>query len=151
MKISQVFKLLDSIADDYNIIFKTPDCKLLPLHFHVTEAASVQKKFVDCGGVEREESYASIQLWTADDYDHRITTGKLRKIILNNLIQTDNDMDLFVECDDNSLTTYTVESSEIAGKTIAFLLGKKTTQCLAPDKCGVKEAPKKSCCKGECC
>jgi hypothetical protein len=84
MKISQVFKLLDSIADDYSIIFKTPDCKLLPLHFHVTEAASVQKKFVDCGGVEREESYASIQLWTADDYDHRITTGKLRKIILNN-------------------------------------------------------------------
>jgi hypothetical protein len=150
MKVSQFFKYLDAISDDCSIIFKTPNCKLLPLHFHITEAATVNKKFVDCGGVEREDSYASIQLWTADDYNHRITSGKLRKIILNHLVSTDNDMELLLECDDNSLTTYTIESSELIGKTVVFLLGKKTTQCLAPDKCGVKVEAKKPCCQGKC-
>lgn len=150
MKVSQFFKTLDSISDDCNILFKSPDCKLLPLHFHVTEAASVHKKFVDCGGVEREEEYATIQLWIANDYNHRINTGKLRKIILNHLVQTDNDMDLLIEYDGDSLTTYTIESSELIGTTIVYLLGKKTAQCLAPDQCGVKEEPKKACCKGKC-
>lgn len=151
MKVSHFFKVLDSINDECNIIFKTPDCKLLPLHFHVTEAATINKKFVDCGGIEREESHASIQLWTNDDdYNHRITTGKLRKIILNHLVQTDNDMDILLECDENSLTTYTIENSEVIGSTVVFLLGKKVTQCLAPDKCGIKTEVKKPCCKGKC-
>lgn len=149
MKVSQFFKSLDAISDDCNVIFKSPDCKLLPLHFHVTEAATINKKFVDCGGVEREESYASIQIWTADDYNHRITTGKLRKIILNNLVQTDIDMDLLVEYDGDSLTIFTVEKYEVIGTTILYSLGKKKTQCLAPNQCGVQEV-KKPCCKGNC-
>jgi len=151
MKVSEFFKSLDSISDDCNILFKSPDCKLLPFHFHITEAATVNKKFVDCGGTEREENYASIQLWTANDYNHRITTGKLRKIILNHLLENNQDMEIFLECDETSLTTYTIESSEVIGTTIIYALGKKTTQCLAPDQCGVKETPKKSCCKGKCC
>jgi len=151
MKVSQFFKSLDAVSDDCNIIFKSPDCKLLPLHFHVTEAATVQKNFIDCGGTERSETYATIQLWTADDYNHRITTGKLRKIILNHLVQSDSDFDLLVENDGESLTTYTIESSELIGNTIVYLLGKKTAQCLAPDKCGVEETSKNTCCKGKCC
>jgi len=153
MKVSEFFKTLDSISDDFNILFKSPDCKLLPLHFHVTEAATVNKKFVDCGGVEREENYASIQLWTANDYNHRITTGKLRKIILSHLLENNQDMDILVEHDEASLTTYTVEDYDVIGTTILYLLGKKSTQCLAPDKCGVN-APKKTCggkCKNEKC
>ncbi len=153
MKVSEFFKSLDAISDNCNIIFKSPDCKLLPLHFHVTEAATVFKKFKDCGGIDREESYASIQLWTANDYNHRITTGKLRKIILNTLMENENDMEMLVEHEADTLSIYTVESYEVIGETILYLLGRKKTQCLAPDQCGVnKEVVEKKCCKkGGCC
>mgnify|MGYP006279386825 CR=1 FL=1 len=164
MKVSEFFKSLDSISDDCNILFKSPDCKLLPLHFHVTEAATVFKKFKDCGGIDREESYASIQLWTANDYNHRITTGKLRNIILNTLMENEKDMEMIIEHEADTLSLYTVERYEVISKTILFILGKKKAQCLAPDQCGINEeknsctverreekVEKKCCKKGGCC
>lgn len=153
MKVSEFFKSLDSIGDNYNIIFKSPDRKLLPLHFHVTEAAVVLKKFTDCGGFEREELYSTIQLWTSHDYNHRINAGKLRKIILNTLVANDKDMDLFVEHETDTLSLYAVESYEVIGETILYLLGNKKAQCLAPDQCGVNEGvvEKKCCQKSNCC
>ena len=45
MKVSSFFKNLDSVSENYGVAFKTPDQKFVPLHFHVTEAATIQKKF----------------------------------------------------------------------------------------------------------
>jgi hypothetical protein len=36
--------------------FQLPDKSFVPAHFHVTEVGKVTKKFIDCGGVVREEN-----------------------------------------------------------------------------------------------
>ena len=41
----------------------------------------ITKKYVDCGGTVREEKIANFQLWTADDYDHRLKPQKVIDII----------------------------------------------------------------------
>jgi|LakMenE01Jun11ns_1017448.scaffolds.fasta_scaffold9953239_2 hypothetical protein len=150
MKVSSFFKNLDTVSEDNKVAFKTPDGKFIPFHFHVTEAATINKKFRDCGGVERNENYASIQLWVANDFDHRINAGKIRKIILSTLIENEMDMDLVVEYETDTLSTYNIDSVEIIKNTLVYSLIKKKTECLAPDKCGIT-APKKPCCGGNKC
>jgi hypothetical protein len=149
MKVSSFFKNLEIVSEDRQVIFKTPDGKFIPFHFHVTEAATVNKKFRDCGGVERNETYASIQLWAANDFEHRINAGKIRKIMLNTLLENENDMDLLVEYETDTLATYNIDSVEIIKNALVCNLVKKKTDCLAPDKCGIT-APKKQCCGGKC-
>lgn len=149
MKVSSFFKNLDTVSEDKQVVFKTPDGKFIPFHFHVTEAATVNKKFRDCGGVERNETFASIQLWVANDFEHRINAGKIRKIILSTLIENEVDMDIVVEYETDTLSTYNIDSVEIVNNTLVYSLIKKKTDCLAPDKCGVT-APKKQCCGGKC-
>ena len=149
MKVSSFFKNLDTVSEDKQVVFKTPDGKFIPFHFHVTEAATVNKKFRDCGGVERNETFASIQLWVANDFEHRINAGKIRKIILSTLIENEVDMDLVVEYETDTLSTYNIDYVEIVNNTLVYSLIKKKTDCLAPDKCGVT-APKKQCCGGKC-
>ena len=39
------------------------------------------KKFIDCGGVIRDEKVINFQLWYSVDEDHRLEAEKLRKII----------------------------------------------------------------------
>ena len=43
--------------------------------------ARIDKRFVDCGGTLRNESVCRLQTWLADDLDHRMTAGKLLKIL----------------------------------------------------------------------
>ena len=149
MKVSSFFKNLDNVSEDKQVVFKTPDGKFVPFHFHVTEAATINKKFKDCGGVERNETYASIQLWVANDFEHRINAGKIRKIILNTLIDNENDMDIVVEYETDTLSIYNIDSVEIVENTLVYSLLKKKADCLAPDKCGIT-APKKQFCGGKC-
>ena len=150
MKVSSFFKNLDSVAEDFSVVFKTPDYKFIPFHFHVTEVATVHKKFRDCGNNYREDAYASIQIWIANDYDHRLTAGKLRKILLNTLLENEQDLDLIVESENDTVSLYNIESSEFVGKSIVFQLSKRKTECLAPDKCGVV-AETVACCSTSCC
>ena len=151
MKLSTFFKNLDSVAENYGIAFKTPDQKFIPLHFHVTEAATVFKKFKDCGGNSREDTFASIQLWVANDYEHRIKAGKLRSIILNSLLDNEQDIELVVEFESDTVGVYNIESVETCANTLIFQLGKRRTDCLAPDKCGIASESVKCCGSTGCC
>ena len=150
MKVSSFFKNLDSVSEHYGVAFKTPDQKFVPLHFHVTEAATIQKKFKDCGGNAREDNYASIQLWVANDYDHRIKAGKLRSILLNTLLDSDQDLDLVAEYESETLGVYNIDSVSTCANTLVFQLAKRKTDCLAPDKCGIVSEVT-SCCASGCC
>ena len=47
MKVRSFFKNLDTVSEDNKVAFKTPDGKFVPFHFHVTEAATINKKFRD--------------------------------------------------------------------------------------------------------
>ena len=62
------------------LIFETPG-GLVPAHFHVTEIGLHIKQYVDCGGQMRSEKKASMQLWVADDLDHRLSSEKLIGIV----------------------------------------------------------------------
>jgi hypothetical protein len=48
----------------------------VPISFHITEVAHVQKKFIDCGGTMREQHTCQLQAWVGPDEDHRIASGK---------------------------------------------------------------------------
>ena len=63
------------------IFFKLPNETIVPPYFHITEIGRVTKNFIDCGGVLRKEEKASVQLWTANDFEHRLSPEKLINII----------------------------------------------------------------------
>ena len=78
MKLSELKSILDEIE---TVEFELPDGNLIPQHFHVTEIGQVDKRFMDCGGKLRKESVINFQLFSADDYDHRLSVQKLKSIL----------------------------------------------------------------------
>lgn len=78
MKLSEFKNKLETLE---KIKFQLPDTSFVPEHFHITEVGRIQRHFVDCGGQERTENHVNFQLWVADDFDHRLSTEKLKSII----------------------------------------------------------------------
>lgn len=73
--------LIISLEHLDKISFQLPNGDRVPGHFHVTEVAEVQKKFIDCGGKLRQQRTVSLQLLAAHDYDHRLHPEKLIHIL----------------------------------------------------------------------
>lgn len=132
MKLSEIkneLLQLDKLA------FELPDGTLVPEHFHVTEIGKVQKEFVDCGGTLRTETTINFQLWSADDYNHRLHPEKLVHIIdLSQSLLNLPDADVKVEYQGQTIETYDLEFSGTH-----FLLTSKYTDCLAKSSCGLPE------------
>ena len=87
-----------------------PNGAMVPAHFHVTEMGLSIKHFIDCGGTIRQEKLANLQLWTANDTDHRLVSSKLLKIIT--LYETnfgDDDLEIEVEYQSETIGKYGVE------------------------------------------
>src|SRR4051812_37298300 len=81
MKLAE-FKAALSAHSDSGILFVFDDGDTIPPNFHVTEVGHVLKRFVDCGGTKRTSEACVLQAWVAaNDADHRLTAGKLAKII----------------------------------------------------------------------
>ncbi|WP_027380697.1 DUF6428 family protein [Chryseobacterium daeguense] len=130
MTLGQIKEILPTLE---NVEFQLEDGTIVPEHFHVTEVGQINKKFIDCGGVIREESVVNFQLWNADDYEHRLKPGKLLNIIKlseENLGIENNEIE--VEYQSNTIGKYDLEFN---GK--VFVLKSKTTACLAQDACGI--------------
>jgi hypothetical protein len=136
MRLSDVKTFLSSL-DQFTIAL--PDGGIVPGHFHVTEVGEVSKNFIDCGGTVRLERVANFQLWSADDYDHRLEPGKLIKIIeiAEQQLGLGN---LEVEVEYQGATT--IEKFGLEAGDGQLQLTPKLTDCLAKDKCGIP-APKK--------
>ncbi|MEM6299722.1 MAG: DUF6428 family protein [Bacteroidota bacterium] len=116
-----------------NIAFQLPDGTLVPRHFHVTEVGKVTKHFIDCGGTVRHEEVVSLQLWNANDYDHRLHPEKLVNIIeLSEKTLGIGNLEIEVEYQGNTIEKFGLDFD---GKN--FLLTTKQTDCLAKDNCGV--------------
>ena len=117
------------------IAFKLPNGNLVPSHFHVTEVGLVQKNFIDCGGKMREETKISMQLWEADDYDHRLHPEKLVHILeLSEEKLNIPDLEVEVEYQGETISRF---SLGFDGDN--FLLESLFTDCLARDKCAPKQ------------
>lgn len=131
MKLSELKENLKSI-DVVN--FKLPNGNFVPQHFHVTELGVITKHFIDCGGTVRKEESISIQLWEANDYDHRLKPEKLLKIIdiseKKLLIQ---DSEIEVEYQNETISKYALSFDGTN-----FILMSKNTSCLASDACGIE-------------
>ncbi len=113
-----------------------PDGSLVPSHFHVTEVGEVTKNFIDCGGTIRRERVASLQLWSADDYDHRLAPDKLIKIveIAEQQLGLGN---LAIEVEYQG--EQTIQKFGLAAHDGNLQLTSKLTDCLAKDNCGIPQ------------
>ena len=130
MTLSQIKVALKELK---TIAFQLPDGSLVPHHFHVTEVGKITKHFIDCGGTARHEEVVNFQLWSADDYDHRLHPEKLASII--DLAQKQlaiGDLDIEVEYQAETIGKYGLDFN---GKN--FILTSKQTDCLAKDNCGI--------------
>lgn len=137
MKLSDVKEKLKTVE---SIIFKLPNGKTVPKHFHVTEVGLITKNFIDCGGVVREEKKINFQLWEEQDYDHRLAPQKLYKIIeLSEKTLNLENLEIEVEYQNDTIGKY-----NLAYDNGNFLLLNKQTDCLAKDNCGVEEKPKEN-------
>ena len=121
-----------------------PDKSFVPQHYHITEVGRVQKDFIDCGGTVRSAASCLLQIWVADDTDHRLETTKLAAImkVAVAVLQSD-DLPVEVEYEEGSISQYPLGGAEVTPAGLLLYLGAKHTACLAPEKCGVDGG---SCC-----
>src|ERR1017187_2734529 len=120
-----------------NVYFILPGYATIPIHFHLTELGRVQKDFIDCGGNVRQVVTCTLQLWVADDTDHRLTADKFYKIILAGAKLISGDLQVEVEYQQESLTVFKLDHVHVQDNSIEIYLAPKLTACLAPDRCGV--------------
>jgi hypothetical protein len=154
MKLSELKSSLSQMSD---LCFLLPDGKKVPSHFHVTELGKNSKHFIDCGGTERKEEKASLQLWTSIDLHHRLKSEKLIQIIdMSAYLFGTSDPEVEIEYQQETIGRFGLEI-----KNDQLHLTRLKTDCLALDQCGIPiEKIKKnlaelgdSCCTpaGGCC
>lgn len=142
--------------DQAPVGFIFDDGDMIPGHFHVTEVGHVEKNFIDCGGTVRRVSTVQLQVWLGNDEEHRLTAGKLARILdsAKPLLPSD-DLDVEVEYEDCVISQYTVDEATVADGRIVFQLGDKHTDCLAKEACGIEAASaakgSSGCCGGSSC
>lgn len=136
MKLSEIKEILPTLE---NVEFQLENGTFVPEHFHVTEVGQINKRFIDCGGVIRDEKVVNFQLWNADDYEHRLKPGKLLHII--NLSEEKlgiEDAEIEVEYQSDTIGKYDLDFN---GKN--FVLKSRKTACLAQDACSVPSEKQK--------
>ena len=157
MKISALRNKLQHVTE---LNFKLPNGIAIPVHFHLTEIGLITKHFVDCGISVHHEKWATMQIWVANDTEHRLQPDKFLQIIDNSeKIIGKEDLEVEVEYQSDTIGRYGLEFDGIN-----FILTAKQTACLAQERCGIpQEKPKvllselsnanQSCCTpgGGCC
>ena len=155
MKISQFKSALQLAKPEANPVFLQTSGISVAAHYHITEIGLILKNYVDCGGVVRQERKATMQIWLANDTDHRLSAAKLIDIIeKSEQLFGLKDEELEVEFQGQTIETYGLNAQDFGFQFIV----KKTT-CLATDHCGISneqlpiEMQKKSTCapNSGCC
>jgi len=127
------FEFNSALQNQHELSFKLPNGISFPAHFHITEIGRTQKQFVDCGGTIRNIGEINIQLWLADDVNHRLTSKKLLQIMQeteSKIILSDEE--ILVELQGETIQKYKLMKSDFG-----FLLQATQTACLAEDSCGI--------------
>ena len=130
MKIQEFLQTLAKLSE---LRWALPDGSLVPAHAHVTEVALMTRRFVDCGGTHRMERRIQLQLWVANDVDHRLDSSKLLRIIRETeaWMEWDNH-EVEIEYQGKTIERYGVEIMEGV-----LALQPLQTNCLAQDRCGL--------------
>ena len=152
MKLSEIKNILPTLD---NVAFQLENGTSVPEHFHVTEVGMITKHFIDCGGTIRNEKVVNFQLWSANDYDHRLKPTKLLDIIKlsEQKLGIEDSLDVEVEYQAETIGKFGLDFSNDV-----FVLTSKQTDCLAKESCGIPafelvQAKASSCCTpgGGCC
>jgi len=128
-------KLKNTLKDLTEISIMQTNGVLVPPHFHLTEIGKVTKEFIDCGATRRKDEVISLQLWTANDFDHRLEPSKMLGIIeqFQKTFKVD-DLEIEVEYQADTIGKFGLDF-----KNNRFVLTSKQTDCLAKDNCGIPE------------
>jgi hypothetical protein len=133
MKISQFKSTLQLAKPAASPVFLQTSGMSIAAHYHITEIGLVLKNYVDCGGVVRQERKATMQIWLANDTDHRLSTHKLLEIIeKSEQLFGLQDEELEVEFQGQTIETYGLVAQDFG-----FQFTSKKTTCLAPGHCGI--------------
>jgi hypothetical protein len=135
MKLTE-FKAILKQNPEAHVRFRLPTNEFVAAHAHVTEAARIDKHFVDCGGTVRQETYCRLQTWVAGDVDHRLQAGKLDRILEKAapLLKGDG-MEVDIEHELEFIGQFPVEAADVTAGEVIFRLGVRHTACLAQDVC----------------
>ena len=141
MTLSQ-FKTLLQDNRDKGFRLVLPDLNAVPISFHITEVAFVQKTFIDCGGTMRELKTCQLQAWVGPDEDHRIAAGKMADVLgrAAGFLPSD-DLELEIEYETSTISQYPVAEAVVSDEFVTLQLTTKHTACLAPELC-ITPAPK---------
>jgi hypothetical protein len=135
MKLSELKTVLGQNPAAH-LCFILPNGSAIPAHAHVSDVARVEKRFIDCGGTLRTETLCRLQTWHSDDVDHRLTAGKLQKILrMAETVLGPDDLDVDTEHQLEFISQFPVESVEATPEKITFHLTVRRTACLAEDRC----------------
>ena len=150
MNTAEFTNLLAS-SGDKPVHFVLPDGGRIPDHAHVTEVGRIDREFLDCGGELRKTSLCCLQVWVADDTDHRLPARKLAAIIDRALEPLRlADLPVEIEYEDGFISQFPVVAVEV-NDVVAVRLGTKHTDCLAKEVCLPPSASATSCSPGSGC
>lgn len=149
LTIQDLLRDLNKADKNARVSIFLPSGTSIACHFHVTEIGKTVKKFVDCGGVKRELSNTTFQVWVANDYEHKLTVERFLQIIEAGKDLVDDEDGIVFEYDNNTINLYSVNSVQVLEHFFYIYLGNVKANCLAPDKCGIKQ--ENSCCGSKGC
>ena len=130
MKLSEFRNHLDNLDD---LSFTLTDGSMVPSHFHITEAGLLTKHFIDCGKTIHKKKTAVFQLWTAEDYNHRLKPATVASIIdKSHKVFNGEDPEVEIEYQMETIGKFGLEFSN--GQ---FNLTPTYTDCLARERCEV--------------
>lgn len=130
MRLSEFRSKLELSSD---LHFVQLNGKKIPSHFHITELGRSTKHFLDCGGKERIDSVATMQLWTSIDFHHRLKAEKVLKIMdKTQRLFEGEDPELEIEFQQETIGRYGLKWNDGEFHLVAL-----HTDCLAKDNCGI--------------
>jgi len=136
MKLSTLKSLLQMHRDKpFHLVL--PSQRTVPVSFHITEVAYVQKKFIDCGGKLHTTHTCQLQAWVWTDTQHRLLAGKMGDLLnlAKDVLPAEKDLDIEIEYEDTLISQYPVLSHTVTEDAVVLFLGYKHTDCLAKDRC----------------
>ena len=156
MRLSAFKDLLQAYRDKpFRLIL--PNQNAVPVSFHITEVAHIQKRFIDCGGQLHTTHTCQLQAWLGPDDDHRLMAGKMADVLTlaKDVLPEGQDLDIEIEYEDATITQYPIASYTVAEDAVIFSLAFKHTDCLAKDRClpllPMAQTTAADCCGPDCC
>lgn len=154
VKLSAFRNLLDAHREK-QFRLTLPNKSEVPVSFHITEVAHVQKRFIDCGGKIHTTDTCQLQVWLGPDTDHRLLAGKMADVlnISKKILPEGQNLDIEIEYEDVTISQYPVVGHTVTEEAVTLHLAYKHTDCLAKEVClpsATAANEGKSCCGASC-